>query len=102
MDALSGQAFLPALFAQDKRQNIAQQKARAAARSSSDSNDALQAQQQYDMNIDRPRAASAMIKKLLLISVVIGGVNALAAGLVPMRFPHWFTYDPQIVHEMKG
>jgi chemotaxis response regulator CheB len=93
-----GQAFLPALFAQDKRQNIAQQKARALA--TSNSSDTLQTQQQYDDM--KPRAASAMIKKLLLIGVVIGGVNALAAGLVPMRFPHWFTYDPQIVHEMKG
>jgi chemotaxis response regulator CheB len=93
-----GQAFLPALFAQDKRQNIAQQKARALA--TTNSSDTLQTQQQYDDM--QPRAASAMIKKLLLIGVVIGGVNALAAGLVPMRFPHWFTYDPQIVHEMKG
>jgi hypothetical protein len=73
--------------------------------SNTNSNDTSQAQQQtvqQQQDATAPKAAAAMIKKLLILGTVIGGVNALAAGLVPMRYPHWFTYDPLIVHEMRG
>lgn len=43
-----------------------------------------------------------MARRLILISLGVGGLNALAAGLIPSLFPGLFTTSAEIVREMQG
>lgn len=42
------------------------------------------------------------LRKVLVLGVVVGSVNACVAGLIPLRFPHLFTNSMDVAAGMRS
>lgn len=44
----------------------------------------------------------SLSRKVLVLGVVVGGLNACVAGLVPLHLPHLFTNSPEVTAGMRS
>ncbi|CAM9472831.1 unnamed protein product [Scytosiphon promiscuus] len=98
-EALSqtAQAFIPGQLARERSLLATKAAARAAAVQAGEAPPAEEAR------LD-PRLSPArrMMRKVLVLGVVVGGLNACVAGLVPLHLPHLFTNSPEVTAGMRS
>ncbi|CAM9851925.1 unnamed protein product [Ectocarpus sp. 6 AP-2014] len=99
-EALSqtAQAFIPGQLARERSIKSAKKAARAAA--AAVAGDAAAAE---DSSADpRLSPARTMMRKVLILGVGVGSLNACVAGLVPLHLPHLFTNSLEVAAGMRS
>ncbi|CAM9150744.1 unnamed protein product [Ectocarpus sp. 12 AP-2014] len=99
-EALSqtAQAFIPGQLARERSIESAKKAARAAA--AAVAGDATAAE---DSSADpRLSPARTMMRKVLILGVGVGSLNACVAGLVPLHLPHLFTNSLEVAAGMRS
>ncbi|CAM9378413.1 unnamed protein product, partial [Laminaria digitata] len=99
-EALSqtAQAFIPGQLAKERTLKAA----KAAASLTSDTIDPASPVQEQAVIDPRRSPARSMMRKVLLLGVVVGSLNACVAGLVPLHLPHLFTNSLEVAGGMRG
>lgn len=98
-EALSqtAQAFIPGQLARERNIKEAKTAARAAAALAGDATPAV------EISIDpRLSPARTMMRKVLILGVGVGSLNACVAGLVPLHLPHLFTNSAEVTAAMRS